>query len=312
MLVLADLWNEGDFPESGGTRWYEPLREEPALFRKFADMLPDPEHILRFANEYGNLGEFERELGPGETSLGMRIVKAEPLIGWVGMIRSMCQAVSLWDLAMDGDTKALGERICWEENLLVYRPPFHWMLRGAYQDRWDSWIGPEHQDPICHAELFNDREPLRNSEYDQSQSVRLFGDIVTAALFAVQRIINPWLTGAPDRRGPFLRLDMEIESRRPRLRHWPSNLGTALWLQFATAVSENRRYHQCKECGKWFEVPRRGGRISREYCSNSCRTTAYRGRQEKARQLHSEGKQLKEIARELGTDVKTARGWISK
>jgi hypothetical protein len=312
MLVMADLSNQGDFPKSGGTRWYEPLQEEPALFRKFADMPEGSEYILRFANEYGNLGEFKRELGPGETSSGKRIVNAEPLIGWVGMIRSMRQAVSLWDLAMDDDTKALEERIFWEENLLVYRPPFRWMLLGAYQDTWNSWIGPGPPYPIDHVELFEDHYVLRNSEYDQSQSVRLFGDIVSAALFAVQRIINPWLTGEPDRRGPFLRLDMEIESRRPRLRHWPSNLATALWLQFATAVSENRRYHQCKECGEWFEVPRRGGRISREYCSNSCRTTAYRKRQEKARQLHEDGKQLNEIARELGTDVKTIRGWISK
>jgi hypothetical protein len=310
MLVMADLSNQGDFPKSGGTRWYEPFQDEPALFRKFADMPPSPEYILQFANEYGNLGEFERELGPGETSLGMRIVKAEPLIGWVGMIRSMRQAVSLWDLAMDGDMEALEERMFWEENLVVYRPPSLSKLLGAHQDRWNFWIGIEPPDP--HVELFDDRYVLRNSEHDQSQSVRLFGDIVAAALFTVQRIINPWLIGDPDRRGPFLRLDMEIESKRPRLRHWPSNLATALWLQFATAVSENRRYHLCKECGRWFEVPRRGGRISREYCSNSCRTIAYRGRQEKARQLHSEGKPLKEIAQELGSDVKTVKGWISK
>src|SRR5262249_11220497 len=93
--------------------------------------------------------------------------------------------------------------------------------------------------------------------------------------------------------------------------HRPQSLVGALWLQFARSIVTGRRYRICNECGEWFEIPLRGARISREYCTNACRSKAYRKRQEHARQMHARGKSFKEIAQELDTDAKTVRRWVS-
>ncbi len=108
--------------------------------------------------------------------------------------------------------------------------------------------------------------------------------------------------------------------RQPRLRFRsvPKTLLAALWVQFAMAVEGDRQYHQCDQCGLWFEVAgerRVGANEKREgakFCSNACRFRAYRHRQNEARELHAEGKSLKEVAGQLGSDVKTVTGWIRR
>lgn len=92
----------------------------------------------------------------------------------------------------------------------------------------------------------------------------------------------------------------------------PSNLPAAMWLQFAIAVEEDKEFRQCSICDAWMEVTPESRRKDAKYCSNKCRTEAYRKRQAAARVLHEKGKSPAEIARELGTDVKTVRNWIGK
>jgi hypothetical protein len=182
------------------------------------------------------------------------------------------------------------------------------MLEESAAKSWGAFHRVYQQFMFSHkAELFQEQVNLLNKNSDRSRFQRLHGDLVGAALLAIMEIVNGWLSV-----GPGLRLDEDMRSGRPVLRHWPENLADALWYQFATAVSENRRYQKCKECGQWFEIPLRGARISREYCSNGCRSLAYRKRQERARQLYGQGRSFKEIARELGSDTKTVKAWISK
>jgi hypothetical protein len=92
--------------------------------------------------------------------------------------------------------------------------------------------------------------------------------------------------------------------------HRPQSLAGALWLQFAHSLAAGRRYRICNECGEWFEIPLRGARISREYCTNACRSKAYRKRQGRARALAAQGKAPKDIARELGTTASVVRKWL--
>ena len=90
----------------------------------------------------------------------------------------------------------------------------------------------------------------------------------------------------------------------------PSSLLGALWLQFALAIGGEKKYRECATCGMWLELSRAAFRTSRHYCSEGCRSRAYRGRMEAARKLALAGKTAKEIAEKLGSDVKTVRGWL--
>ena len=46
------------------------------------------------------------------------------------------------------------------------------------------------------------------------------------------------------------------------------------------------------------------------FCSNPCRSKAYRGRQSEAQRRYAAGEPLDVIAAALGTDVETAAGWV--
>ena len=99
-----------------------------------------------------------------------------------------------------------------------------------------------------------------------------------------------------------------------RLQITPKNLLAAMWLQFAQAVTGDKEYRQCKQCGKPFEISLapEGMRKSREYCTDPCRFKAYRERQGKARRLDSEGVAVKEIAKRLGSTTATIKKWIKQ
>lgn len=64
----------------------------------------------------------------------------------------------------------------------------------------------------------------------------------------------------------------------PSLRLVPRTLRSAIWLQFAQAVSENQILGKCEECPTWFEIGPGGGRPEKVYCSNACQMRAYRKR----------------------------------
>jgi len=95
----------------------------------------------------------------------------------------------------------------------------------------------------------------------------------------------------------------------------PHNLLAALWLELLE-VMRRGDVRKCNQCGKQFVVDAIAGmRRSRKYCSESCRTLAYRGRKRRALELHAKGLRSGEIAQRLsdGTDrikASTIRGWI--
>jgi hypothetical protein len=92
----------------------------------------------------------------------------------------------------------------------------------------------------------------------------------------------------------------------------PLTLRGVLWLQFAQAVSGNKEFRTCRTCREWFKVSPESARTNRQFCSEACRSRAYRGRKEQAQRLAAEGRSPKDIAAELGSDVKTVRGWIRR
>src|SRR5207249_11188065 len=97
------------------------------------------------------------------------------------------------------------------------------------------------------------------------------------ALVYVQRAVNRYLEMEISPR-----LLWELKRNSLGLHLVPSSLHRAMWLQFAQAIGGNKSFRRCLECGKWFEVSPKTTRSDREYCSDQCRSKAYRDRKERA------------------------------
>jgi len=68
------------------------------------------------------------------------------------------------------------------------------------------------------------------------------------------------------------------ENALPTLSILPPDLETALWFQFAIAVTDAPEIRRCEECPTWFEVTPGKGRPEKRYCSSACSMRAYRKR----------------------------------
>jgi hypothetical protein len=91
----------------------------------------------------------------------------------------------------------------------------------------------------------------------------------------------------------------------------PSCLADAIWLQMAASVGQAGDVRQCEACGVYFKLSVGVNRADRKTCSNACRNRALRRRQAQARELRIAGKTLREIAKEVGSDVPTVKNWVS-
>jgi hypothetical protein len=132
-------------------------------------------------------------------------------------------------------------------------------------------------------------------------------DVLLPALAFVHQQVNEHLAGAVTPR-----LEYDGENGGQYVELLPQNLLAALWLQFALAVAGDKDYRDCEVCATPFEVSLDAARADRVFCSNACRSKAYRQRQEKARRLYVEGKTARAIAKELGSDLATVKKWINQ
>jgi hypothetical protein len=109
-----------------------------------------------------------------------------------------------------------------------------------------------------------------------------------------------------------LSLSWSLRSRSFHLRHLPYSLIGALWLQAVRAVAEKTAFRECRVCRKPIEISRSGGaRADAVFCSDKCKTRAYRQRVATARRIKRAGKLTeREIAIRLHTDRATLRGWL--
>jgi hypothetical protein len=290
--VVAESWvptippfpASGRFLEPCGTwsmRGYQPLTDEPALFRKFADVMPTETSIQVFATRYGGLGVVEFICLPnGRPSHG------EPFHLWVEEIRSLKAVLQLWD--------ALTEK--------RYEDLAHWM----YLER-GPWDGPEEWDFIIR--YVPDRLPEDDPQVVHMPLVRI------PAL-----VPGRWMWSAGDTGRPSGDPTIREVSRNPqelalayirelinlRLRDYtstrlldreasrdgvplglsivPTNLLGAIWLQCARAIEGVGRYQRCPRCQEWFAVPPKAMRENTNYCSTRCRVAAFRARRKQESQ----------------------------
>src|SRR5262249_39614545 len=80
----------------------------------------------------------------------------------------------------------------------------------------------------------------------------------------------------------------------------PASLYGVILEQFVLAIRDRSVPRRCTECARWFDVAPGTNRADRLTCSTTCRSKAYRERQEQARRMHAEGKTFGKIAKELG------------
>jgi hypothetical protein len=287
-------------------KWYAPLRDKPALFRTFADTPVTMEGVLEFANRYGMLGGVHADPQRQEGQSGfIGAVVFESITAWAQQILLMRQAVALADIAAAGDSETLRNLFFWDTDALIYNPWPSWFLPDWRTRKTENVPDGAEWLKTAGLDVANPVVVMRES-WNRNYFRQLTVDPVGAAVLAVGIIVNNELRGAVSPR-----LAVDLKTGKQTLRYLPENLISALWFQIADAVSMAKRFQRCKWCQEWFEIPLRGARISRVYCSNSCRTRAYRERVGVAKRLREQGKSVKEIAVALATDVKTVKHWLA-
>ena len=197
----------------------------------------------------------------------------ETLKEWQREITMMRQAVEIWGLVEKGKLHIL------EQYPETELPSI------------DSLIDRRRQKFGLPKKTRNDPRDKRKAR--QKDAVVWIVNVVSDRLKEVQLVFRPHAQNSP------LGIGFIVRSLR-----------AALWLQFAQAVHGKRELHWCRECQKAFQVEPPFTRRTKRYCSDSCRVRAYQKRRAKAQHMATQGLNPTEIAKELGTDAKTVRGWI--
>jgi hypothetical protein len=135
------------------------------------------------------------------------------------------------------------------------------------------------------------------------------GELVEAGLRLLGESLSTHLRWLPGTSNPPL-LQWNPAGKRVMLRLVPSSLVEAMYLQFLRAMGGGKNFQRCLACRRWFELAPGVGRADKKTCSTSCRVKIYQGRRRRAREMHAEGKTVKQIARELGSAADTVKRWV--
>ena len=287
LLVLTDGYPYGI--SRSMARQIRPLQMDLALHRNFAEVPPERESILVFANEYGRLGgkkEIEVEILHPRNPEGHIRVTGESFKAWRKEIDEIGKAIRAWDTVASDEGETLPLLFCDA-------------CREFYFDQAQADEGEFNGDTEAG---FIDYETLP-PEYREQISL---GDFFHPAVFYVTNAVERHLTSS------LLLLDITPspnEKDKLRTSVAPDSLLAAMWCLFAVEIQQGVKYQKCRQCGKWFLQDATAGR-PRMYCSDTCRVRAYRDRKVEALRLHSEGFTVEDIAKMLQTSLASARRWI--
>jgi hypothetical protein len=190
-------------------------------------------------------------LPQGEPPEGLPLGTGEPKRDWFHEIETMRLAIDVWDLARAGDAAGLEQFIIWDEDgrRVSFR---HCAKSGGRILELGATIA---------SDVF---APHLLERFET-------GDLIKPAFYYVQTVINRALSGTVSPR-----LLWSEDRSRLELHPYPESLCGALWFQFARAVANDTRFRRCRVCGTWFELSARTARSDKIYCSNTCRTRAFR------------------------------------
>lgn len=256
---------------SGYYRQNRILQDETNLFSKFALLDTDDQQcILDFANEWGMLTEGETEVTSsvhpegsdpvfgrqrlltqgGESYTkgrdGVPTLPAESLAFWRHEILEMGQLFKVWDQFKQRDLSSLRRVIRWPPNVngVWYSLPV-WQGKG-YAVPDDKEMVPG----MCFGWL-------ADNDHASPEIFKRFnrGDLLLPVHYLLQKFVNKKIEEMEEKRlgrvRPRLLMNQENEIGS-YLR--PSNLLSALWLQFYQAICGDRNIVRCPLCGYWEDI----------------------------------------------------------
>jgi hypothetical protein len=282
-----------------------PLRPEPdaALFRNFAELRPDKAAVLAFANAHGNLHD-GIELRPATRT---ESVSGSPLRGtllatWLFQLSGAQRVIGLWDLLRAGDCERLAQHLQWQAT-----------AKGGMLIDFDSHPGGRGGGPALGFQRTRAVVASRDSEPELLKEFKPGDPLGPAWAYLQQDLDNHlyYVAGRDAADGLAAVAAWDPKRGRPALRFEAPTLLSAVWVQLADAISNDRTFGRCEGCGRWFEIGLDAARRHRRTCSNGCRSRKARERQARARQLHAAGESFEQIAEAVGSTATTVRKWIT-
>jgi hypothetical protein len=220
---------------------YKPFEDATGLFLNFAKLKLTHKSCKEFAKVYGSLGNSHLFVAGAEDKTRV-VLAGDTEEDWYAEIKQMNRLVTLWKALRDHDLHYLGSVIQWRGNSVF----------GDLQE------GRKYSHSIA--------SPENNPEGLELKS----GDTIGPAWCYLRTAINDRLVTYPSTAKLW-----KAEDDSFTLAVVPSNLISAIWLQFAAAVDGDREYRTCRWCGRWFELGR-SKRIDAAYCKPSCKQARYR------------------------------------
>jgi len=247
---------------------YQPLKREPALFRRFAAQRDTEDAFAEFAARYGDLDDGGVVVVDDHLATSEEIASSDPFLVysegrslqiWRGHRRMLAFAVRLWDAINEGKADALigTDLLVKPYDSLVEpgkpAPKYMVWTRTASAQRDLGLTTPQTFD-----EEFEPATPLMKASLPEAAARAALANLVSE-MCATVRVVMRVTSAQPGG----LRLTFEVRS-----------LIAAMWLQFALAVDGQREYRPCPVCGDWWDATE--ARSDRKTCSDRCRKRMHR------------------------------------
>jgi hypothetical protein len=246
--AYGDFWKRARYSMNKNLGTFrQPMREEPVLFRQFAD-IKTADDALMFANAWGGLGYdacWAMAAPPGAWGEA-RADWAEPVDLWLRESAMLSDAVRLWDVIRSGDAGAMRERIfeadVWRVELGARLPP-------ARPVPADDFLGQQ------------------SSTWDVEIPAEFARDPAMACKMALMEVIDIGLQG---------RVDLKFDPGEAKSQVMPISLAGAIWAQFLFAVEGRKDVTRCAACDTWMDAGVGKGGKAKKYCSNKCKQRIHR------------------------------------
>ncbi len=247
---------------------YQPLKREPALFRKFADVRDTEDAFAEFAMRYGDLESGGVVVVDDHLATGKEMATDDPFLVysegrrfeiWRGHRRMLAFALRLWDAINEGRADELiGAE-------LLVKPYDSLVEPGKPVPKYMVWT----RTASAQRDLGLTASQTSNAEFEPAVPLMRASLPEAAARAALAYLVSEMCASA--------RVVMRVTSAQPdglRLTFEVRSLIAAMWLQFALAVDGQREYRPCPVCGDWWDATE--ARSDRKTCSDRCRKRMHR------------------------------------
>jgi hypothetical protein len=251
---------------SGGpdtiTRLYYPMRDT-RLFLRFAALTGNRTEIRNFANRYGDLfdqHDMADVVRRPEGRYSISQLYGTSMRRWKWEIERMRMLVRVWKAVKGVRRHELRRIVFWKDDTSV----------GYRLGSGRSWLATRNHNPHL-LKRFNPQDVLKPAMYLLQREInrKIAGETSSAHVAIVPLLV--WC------RGPRIN-GVAKPDHHQRIIFQPTNLLSAIWLQFAQAVTEEYQLRTCEGCGEYFQVGKGAHRMHTKTCSTRCRQRASRKR----------------------------------